>query len=245
MSATTWFVIGVVGFSLAAILFVISLFLFIKLNVPAIIGDLTGRTVAREIKAMRDANAASGDKRFRSSKVNLERGMITEKVIGRALDAEAMKKAHASKRLDKTTGQLQNTGDTGKGGTAGLFESGTRQDESSQTEPLVSADHELTTNATEILKEGETELLQTDATEVLESCGTEVLQRDETVQLSGCEAEIQQDPELYASPGGTTVLAAGTTVLEQTEELEPVVTGTTQFQITGSEIVVHSREVIR
>lgn len=244
MSATTWFVIGVVGFSLAAILFVISLFLFIKLNVPAVIGDLTGRTVAREIKAMRDANAASGDKRFRSSKVNLERGMVTEKVIGRALDTEEIKKAHASKRLDKTTGQLKNTGDTGKGGTAGLFETRAGRDESPHTELLASSDDGFTTNATEILNQGETELLQTDATEVLERCGTEVLQRDETVQLSGCEAEIQQDPELYASPGGTTVLAAGTTVLEQTEELEPVITGTTQFRITRSEIVVHSREVI-
>ena len=244
MSATTWFVIGVVGFSLAAVLFVISLFLFIKLNVPAVIGDLTGRTVAREIKAMRDANAASGDKRFRSSKVNLERGMVTEKVIGRALDTEEIKKAHASKRLDKTTGQLKNTGDTGKGGTAGLFETRAGRDESPQTELLASSDDGFTTNATEILNQGETELLQTDATEVLERCGTEVLQRDETVQLSGCEAEIQQDPELYASPGGTTVLAAGTTVLEQTEELEPVITGTTQFRITRSEIVVHSREVI-
>ena len=244
MSATTWFVIGVVGFSLAAVLFVISLFLFIKLNVPAVIGDLTGRTVAREIKAMRDANAASGDKRFRSSKVNLERGMVTEKVIGRALDTEEIKKAHASKRLDKTTGQLKNTGDTGKGGTAGLFETRAGRDESPQTELLASSDDGFTTNATEILNQGETELLQTDATEVLERCGTEVLQRDETVQLSGCEAEIQQDPELYASPGGTTVLAAGRTGLEQTEELERVITGKTQFRITRSEIVVHSREVI-
>lgn len=170
--------------------------------------------------------------------------MITEKVIGRALDTEEIKKAHASKRLDKTTGQLKNTGDTGKGGTAGLFESGARWDECSQTEPLASSDDELTRNTTEILNEEETELLQTDATEVLESCGTEVLQRDETVQLSRGEVEIQEDSETHARRGGTTVLAAGTTVLEQTEELEPVPAVTTQFQITRSEIVVHSREVI-
>ena len=82
MSANTWLIIAIIGFSLSGIALIAAVIMFIRLNIPAIIGDLTGRTVAREIKAMRDTNASSGDKRFRPSAVNLERGTLTEKVAG-------------------------------------------------------------------------------------------------------------------------------------------------------------------
>ena len=81
MSANTWLIIAIIGFSLSGIALIAAVIMFIRLNIPAIIGDLTGRTVAREIKAMRDTNASSGDKRFRPSAVNLERGTLTEKVL--------------------------------------------------------------------------------------------------------------------------------------------------------------------
>lgn len=92
MSAIAWLIIAIVGFSLSGIALVAAIFMFIKMNIPAVIGDLTGKTVAREIKAMRDANISSGDKSFRPSKVNLERGTLTEKVDQPTLDAEAPKK---------------------------------------------------------------------------------------------------------------------------------------------------------
>lgn len=80
MSATTWLIIAIIGFSLAGIALIIAIFMFVKMNIPSIIGDLSGKTVAREIKAMREFNNANGDRRFRPSKVNLERGVLTEKV---------------------------------------------------------------------------------------------------------------------------------------------------------------------
>lgn len=181
MSATAWLVIAIVGFSLAGIAFVAAIILFIKMNIPAIIGDLTGKTVAREIKAMRESNASSGDKRFRPSAVNLERGTLTEKV---APDADALKIAHASKRLDKTDG-LGKSGKLGrrKGGTTGL------SGQNSAVNPVFEekaapATEKLSDNATEVLSDGATDVL-TPATEVL-SAGTEVLSSDTTV-LSGTE----------------------------------------------------------
>ena len=80
MSATAWLIIAIVGFSLAGIALIVAVFMFIKMNIPSVIGDLTGKTVAREIKAMREFNNSKGDRRFRPSKVNLERGTLTEKV---------------------------------------------------------------------------------------------------------------------------------------------------------------------
>ena len=80
MSAQTWLIIAIVGFTLSAIALVVAIFMYIKMNIPAVIGDLTGKTVAREIKAMREANVASGDKHPRSSSVNINRGKLTDKV---------------------------------------------------------------------------------------------------------------------------------------------------------------------
>lgn len=80
MSANMWLVIAIIGFSLSGVALATAVFMFFKMRIIAIIGDLSGKTVAREIKAIRDNNASSGDKSFRSSSVNLERGTLTEQV---------------------------------------------------------------------------------------------------------------------------------------------------------------------
>lgn len=223
MSATAWFIIAIVGFSLSGIALVTAIFMFIKMNIPAIIGDLTGKTVAREIKAMRDANVSSGDKRFRPSKVNLERGMLTEKVDQSTLDAETIKKAHASKRLDKTTGQLSGNLSKKKGGTIGLAE-GNNEELNIGSSPTES----LSSTATEVLSDNSaTEILSSKATEVLDSGATEVLKSDVTEVLSD-DAEI----------------SGGTTVLSQTVELNEIEVKPVAFKVIKSELVVHSDEVI-
>ncbi|MDE6020258.1 MAG: hypothetical protein K2H01_04560 [Ruminococcus sp.] len=214
MSATAWLIIAIVGFSLAGIAFVATIILFIKMNIPAIIGDLTGKTVAREIKAMRESNASSGDKRFRPSAVNLERGTLTEKVMS----TDDLKKAHASKRLDKTDG-LGKSGKFGqrKGGTTGL------SGQNSVVNPVIDekaapATEKLSDNVTEVLSDGVTDVPAL-ATEVL-SDATEVL------------------------TNGTTVLSGGTTVLNGTDELVEEDSTPVVFKIVRSEIVIHANEVI-
>ena len=177
MSATTWLIIAIVGFSLSGVAFVTAVFMFIKMNIPAIIGDLTGKTVAREIKAMRESNASSGDKRFRPSAVNMERGTLTERVVP---DAEAIKEAHASKRLDKTTGQLRDNYSRKQGGTAGFTE-GINEGSNVGSSPT----EMLSSTATEVLRENNaTEVLSDDGKTV---GGTTVL--SETEELK--EAELK------------------------------------------------------
>lgn len=176
MSANTWLIIAIIGFSLSGIALIAAVIMLIRLNIPAIIGDLTGRTVAREIKAMRDTNASSGDKRFRPSAVNLKRGTLTEKVAGNTANDMAL--AHASKRLDKTSGNLSEKGSKRKSGTVGLSDAVQGRSGRVGSEPTDMLNSDST--ATEVLSDSATEVLDTNATEVL-SDGTEVLSNETTV----------------------------------------------------------------
>jgi len=172
MSATTWLIIAIVGFSLSVIALVVTVFMFIKMNILSVIGDLSGRTVAKEIKEMRNINASSGDKRFRSSQTNINRGMLTEKVHDTSEQVQAA--AHKSKRLDKTTGEIARKTGNKKSGTVGL-KSGMN------VEPIIENNGSL---PTEVLDEGATEVLSDNATEVLDQNATEVLSGNATTVLS-------------------------------------------------------------
>lgn len=162
MSATAWLIIAIVGFSLAGIALIVAVFMFIKMNIPSVIGDLTGKTVAREIKAMREFNNSKGDRRFRPSKVNLERGTLTEKVDTSIDDKKATAEAHASKRLDRTetNENKKNSKSQKSNGTIGL--------------------NDFEMNPTDVLNEGSTptEVLSDNSTEVLEPNATEVLSKN-------------------------------------------------------------------
>lgn len=177
MSATAWLVIAIVGFSLSGVALVVAILMFIKMNIPAIIGDLTGKTVAREIKAMRDLNESNGDRRFRTSKVNMERGTLTEKVSNISLDVATLKKAHASKRLDIATEELSEDLAKKKGKTAGLADTGqaAQNIDGTPTETLSST-------VIKILRDNVTEELSDSKTEVLNSGSTTVLMQTEKLE---------------------------------------------------------------
>ena len=224
MSANTWLIIAIIGFSLSGIALIAAVIMFIRLNIPAIIGDLTGRTVAREIKAMRDTNASSGDKRFRPSAVNLERGTLTEKVAGKTANNMAL--AHASKRLDKTSGNLSEKSSKRKSGTVGLSDAVQGKSGRVGSEPTDMLNND--SKATEVLSTESTEVLSDNATEVLSDNATEVLDTNATEVLSD----------------GTEVLSNETTVLSPTEQLKTDASKPVSFKIKHDEIVTHSDEVI-
>ena len=226
MSATAWLIIAIVGFSLAGIALIVAVFMFIKMNIPSVIGDLTGKTVAREIKAMREFNNSKGDRRYRPSKVNLERGTLTEKVDTSIDDKKAMAEAHASKRLDRTetNENKKNSKSQKSNGTIGLNDF-----EMNPTDVL----NEDST-PTEVLSDNSTEVLESNATEVLSENQTEVLNTDNTEVLSENTNELLDD--------STTVLSEGTIVLENTEE--PGNNKPVSFKIIKDNVITHSDEVI-
>lgn len=55
-------IIGVVGFSLAVALIVTAVLLFIRWKIPAVLGELTGRTEKKQIEKMRKEKAEAVDR---------------------------------------------------------------------------------------------------------------------------------------------------------------------------------------
>ncbi len=78
MTADTLQLISLISFIAAGVFLIIALFLFIYLKIPRVIGDLSGRTARRNIAKLRSENEKGGAKSFRPSKVNMERGPLTE-----------------------------------------------------------------------------------------------------------------------------------------------------------------------
>lgn len=68
------------GTILTAIMFVVTALVFIFLKIPAVIGDLTGLTARKAIEDIRLHNESTGEKTYRTSHVNMERGKITDKI---------------------------------------------------------------------------------------------------------------------------------------------------------------------
>ncbi|MGM9603122.1 MAG: hypothetical protein ACI3W5_16240 [Faecousia sp.] len=62
------------------IMVAVSVVLFVKLQIPKVIADLTGRTAKKAIADIRRQNEQTGDKAYKSSSVNLRRGKLTDKM---------------------------------------------------------------------------------------------------------------------------------------------------------------------
>jgi len=101
--ATVWLVIGIAGFVLAAIFLTVSIVLFVQNRIPTVIGDLNGKTRAREIERIRSENEKSGVKTRHPGTYNANRGPLTSPVTEeKTLQPErpSFVIAHPSKRLD-------------------------------------------------------------------------------------------------------------------------------------------------
>ncbi|MEO2076668.1 MAG: hypothetical protein ABGX20_14960 [Bacillus sp. (in: firmicutes)] len=83
MDATTWQIISIVGYSLAGALLITAFVLFLKMKVPAIIGELTGRTEARQIQEIREHR---GNKRHQPNVFDVDPGIIREPVVSEGLE---------------------------------------------------------------------------------------------------------------------------------------------------------------
>lgn len=72
--------VTLVCFIFAGVFFIVSVVLFFVLDMVKVIGDLTGHTAKREIENIRSQNQRTGTKVYKSSKVNEERGKLTDKI---------------------------------------------------------------------------------------------------------------------------------------------------------------------
>lgn len=79
--AETLSTLSLISYIAAGVFLVISIFLWVFLRIPRVIGDLSGRTARKSIEKMRHANEKTGVKSYRESKVNMERGKVTNPII--------------------------------------------------------------------------------------------------------------------------------------------------------------------
>jgi hypothetical protein len=221
MDATTWLIISIVGYSLAGVLLIVVVFMFFKMNIPAIIGDLNGKTAARQIQEIREKNKLTGNKQHRPSTFNVERGTLT---------------APVSSRFGRT-GKAGSTQSTVSGELKYLESKGITAQSS---RPNVVENLSIMNEATTVLTE-ETQVLTgiySDSTEVLMN-ETEVLENGTEVLMN--ETEVLDN--------GTVVLAQdiGTTVLNATTELESenaTKVLAIEFKIVKDIKITHTNEVI-
>ncbi|MBQ3196179.1 MAG: hypothetical protein IJB65_06910 [Clostridia bacterium] len=68
------------GAILTILMLIVSVFVFFYLKIPKVIGDITGSTARKAIENIRNHNEKTGDKTFKTSRINNERGKITDKI---------------------------------------------------------------------------------------------------------------------------------------------------------------------
>lgn len=68
------------GAILAGVMLVATVILFFVYKIPTVIGDLTGANARKAIENIRNQNESSGDKLYKTSQVNRERGKLTDKI---------------------------------------------------------------------------------------------------------------------------------------------------------------------
>lgn len=72
--------LSLVAYLVAGVLFLVAVALFFLFDVPKLYGDISGRTARKAIEAIRQQNQSSGNKAYKPSAVNAERGKLTDKI---------------------------------------------------------------------------------------------------------------------------------------------------------------------
>jgi hypothetical protein len=126
---------------LCGLMFVVSVLLFFLLRIPAVIGDLTGRTAKKAIESMRNQNESSGAKTYQSSHVNKERGKLTDKI------------SHSGRIIKNPTDPLSGAMATAKIGTQKLTSQDTVVLDSGNETTVLAADSFVGGNETTVLSE--------------------------------------------------------------------------------------------
>lgn len=68
------------GAALSGLMLIATVLIFFFLRIPTVIGDLSGATAKKAIENIRNQNTSSGEKTYKSSYVNRERGKVTDKI---------------------------------------------------------------------------------------------------------------------------------------------------------------------
>lgn len=111
--ADTLSIISLVSFIISGVCLVLAIFFWFNFRIPKVVGDLSGRTARKSIAKMRASNEESGNKSFRPSATNINRGKLTNTMP----DSDKLKPQEAAFPVDEMeTGILAENRATGNDG---------------------------------------------------------------------------------------------------------------------------------
>ena len=245
MSAQTWYAISLVGYFVAAIGLIATIIIYIKLDILDVIGDLTGRTVAREIKNMQDNRGAKSSKKA----PGMNRYNKTGTGSRNAKSAKSSRKYTSGKSAAVTSGggnvQVASSASVRRKAKNGTAEMGIA--DAAPDKRVLHSKTDKLSRETEELYEDFDPRVEYSRPENTRG-GTALLKPETGVLKPGTELLPETEPE--ASPKsvrrgtevlqerGTMLLQEGMVLLEE-EAVEPV-----KFSVTRSYLVVHSEESI-
>lgn len=90
--------------ALSIVSFLTAVFLFFKLRIINVIGDLSGSNAKKAIENIRQQNESSGNKTFNPSPVNKSRGKITDRI---SLSGKVQSKPHSSSGISVGTEKIK------------------------------------------------------------------------------------------------------------------------------------------
>ena len=105
MSATVWLIIAIILFTLAGALFTAAVIMFFVMDIPGIIGDLSGRTLAKGIQNIRNESAYAHSRNAKAAnrRINPSRPFSIGSDYAKDKGYAIPQLAHASRRLDRNT----------------------------------------------------------------------------------------------------------------------------------------------
>ena len=175
MTASTWLVIAIILFTLAGALFAAAVIMFFVMNIPSIIGDLSGRTLAKGIQNIRSENAYANSKNARAA--NRRNNPDRQFSIGNEYSKEKgynTSLAHVSRRLDINT-LRGNKSETSSGGTGEKMSvppsANNSYNEYTQAAAVLDTSNNQYTNATTVLDTSNNQY--TNATTVLDNANNQ------------------------------------------------------------------------
>lgn len=80
MTSADYTIICYVAAAFCVVLLLISVLIFVKLNIVGVIGDLSGSNARKGIENIRKQNREIGNKAYKTSHINKERGKLTDKI---------------------------------------------------------------------------------------------------------------------------------------------------------------------
>ena len=254
MSAETFQVISVTGYTLAAIFFVLAVILLFVMDIRGTISDLTGRTAARQIKELRQRNYAA---EATHKRVAVYEELQKEKsgALGKVKATKTGQMSHRSRRLDITSGLLGRTAKTAGAGKMAMQEGPitdasvfaqadglqepwllTEQQREKQKKDASDSKWTFVTELpTDVLKEeGVGQAFESEQpTDVLREQGTEqAFESEQPTDVLDAQAIMESE-----APTGVLGMAGQNKITARTEHK-------TEFCVVYSKVVIHTEELI-